>query len=303
MSKEPKTFRRALEYLAARILVVALSRMPLGMAAWCGRRLGDLLRTVDKCHRQRAYDQVRDRLGLEEAAARDFVRRNFRSYGMTLAEFAHLSRMRPEDFPRYVDIESFADRIRSLLAEGRGVLLITAHFGNWEWCNSLASTVGVTGGSIARPLDNPRLNEFVRGIRERNGLRILDKQGAIRKALGMLRNNELVGVLIDQDAGRGGVMSPFLGKPASTITIPVELAIRNNSPLLVVGLRRGGSDKRFTVLFTPEPLRPNPDADPAAETRRLIDALNDDLGKMIMPAPDQWFWIHRRWKSVGEKQL
>jgi KDO2-lipid IV(A) lauroyltransferase len=216
--------------------------------------------------------------------------------------------MRPEDFPRHIDgLDSFAESVGKLRADGKGVILVTAHFGNWEWCNSCARTLGLEGGSIARPLDNPRVNEFVRSIRERNGMRIFDKAGAIRKALGALRNNNLVGVLIDQDAGVKGLMSPFLGHPASTITVPVELAIRVGCPMIVAGLRRnGGAErkagaKRFTMLFNPEPYRPDPEADPEAEARRLTDALNAGLGEMILQAPEQWFWIHRRWKNKGKK--
>ena len=299
---DPKRFRRAVEYYGARVVVFVLSLIPLGAASWLGRRLGDMARLLDKRHRERAEQQSAERLGLDAKAAHEFAKRNFRNYGMSLAEFSHLRRMRPKDFPRYVDLEEFGEFTRALLAEGKGLIFITAHFGNWEWCNSCAAYLKVTGGSIARPLDNPRLNEYVRYIRERNGLKIFDKSGAIRKALGALKNNEIAGVLIDQDAGHQGMMSPFLGKPASTITIPVELAIRTGSPIIVVGLRRGGDGgKRFTMLYTREARRANPEADPDVEVRRLVDQLNDDLGKMIMQAPDQWFWIHRRWKSEGRR--
>ena len=300
--KTPSPLRQAVEYHCARTAVFLLSLFPLGAALWIGRRLGDLWRLIDARHRRTAEAQAAERLGLSPGEARKFVRRNFRNYGMSLAEFARLTRMRADDFRRYIDLAEFADFCRGLLAEGKGVVFITAHFGNWEWCNSTATTLGFTGGSIARPLDSPRLNEYVRSIRERNGLRILDKQGAIRKALGALRNNELVGILIDQDAGRNGLMSPFLGKPASTITIPVELAMRTGSPMIVVALKRGGENGRlFTLLYGREPIRPDPEAEPEAETRRMVDALNAELGKLILEAPDQWFWIHRRWKSEGKR--
>lgn len=302
MAKGSKKIRHAVEYHAARALVFGLGLLPLGVASWLGRRLGDFARLADKRHRERAREQVADRLGLSGRELDDFVKANFRCYGMTLAEFARLGRMEAKEFHRYVDVGPFKKRIHELLAEGKGLIFITMHFGNWEWCNSLASIFGIDGGSIARPLDNPRVNELVRGIREKNGLRILDKQGAIRKALGALRENKTVGVLIDQDAGRNGMMSPFLGKPASTITIPVELAIRTGCPMLVAGLRRGGGDRRFTLLFEEKEYRADPNADPKLETRRLLDALNAGLGRLIMQAPEQWFWIHRRWKSVGEKE-
>ena len=300
---DPKRFRRAVEYHGARTLVYCLSLLPLSVASWIGRRLGDVARIFDRRHRERAMQQVSERLGLGPEEARAFVKRNFRNYGMSLAEFARLRRMRAHDFTRFIDMEEFGDCCRKILAENKGLIFITAHFGNWEWCNSMAAHFGFTGGSIARPLDNARLNEYVRSIREKNGLRILDKLGAIRKALGALKNNQLVGILIDQDAGHQGMMSPFLGKPASTLTIPVELAMRTGAPLVVVGLRRGGTKgKRFTILHTREPICANPDADPDVEVHRILDTLNDELGKIIMQAPDQWFWIHRRWKSEGLKK-
>ena len=297
MAKKRKPVRLALEYCAAKALVLGLALLPLNAAAWVGRRLGDFMRVVDKRHRQRAYAQVADRLGLSGRELDEFVRRNFQSYGMTLAEFAKLGGMSAKDVADNIEMTGCAEMMRSLLAEGKGMIFITAHFGNWEWSNSIARPLGIAGGSIARPLDNPHVNEMVRKIRERNGLRILDKSGAIRKALGAIRNNGVVGILIDQDAGPRGMMSPFLGKPASTVTVPVELAVRTGCPMMVVGLKRGGEKKRFTMLYQPKAYRADPEADPALETRRLVDELNAALGELIMQAPEQWFWIHRRWKT------
>ena len=298
MAKKRRPLALALEYYAARALVLFLAIFPLSISAWIGRRFGGVWRLLDKSHRRRAEHQVEEVLGLDPPAARAFVKTNFGNFGMALAEFAHLTRMRADDFRRYVDYGDFEKTVHGLLAEGKGLLFITAHFGNWEWCNSNAATMGLTGGSIARPLDNPRLNEFVRSVREKNGLKIFDKTGAIRKALRALQANGVVGILFDQYGGRDGMLSPFLGKPAYTFTVPVELAMRTGSPMIVVGLMRGGKDgKRFTMLYQPEPFRHNPDAEPEAEKKRLADALNVELGRMIMQAPEQWFWIHRRWKS------
>ncbi len=297
-----RRFGQAAVLAAARVFVFFVSLLPFGPGRWLGRRIGDLWRTLDGRHRRRAERQVAERLGMDPAGTRDFVRRNFHSYGMTLVEFAMLSRARVEDFPRHIDFDGFEEFIRPIVAEGRGLMFITGHFGNWEWCNSTARHLGLTGGSIARPLDNPGLNEFVRSIRERNGLAILDKRGAVKKARELLLGNHLVGVLIDQDAGPQGMMSPFLGKPASTISIPVEIALRTGSPMIAVALRRGGAGgKAFTMLYSREVRRVDAAADPAAEIRRLVDILNDDLGKIIMQAPDQWFWTHQRWKSAGRR--
>ncbi len=299
---DPKRMRHALEYYLVRIALFCLSILPMRMAAWCGRRIGDLLRVIDRKHRERAYTQIRDRLGLEGPAADRFVRDNFRHYGMVIAEFAQLSRLNQAQIDAYINYNHADELSKNLLAENKGLILITPHFGNWEWSNSAAHTLGLTGGSVARPLDNPRVNELVRQVRERNGLRILDKKGAIRKALGILRKKGAVGVLIDQDGGRMGIMSPFLGKPASTMAFPVELALRTGSPMLVVGCKRTSGPKRFTFVHRSEPFRVDMQADKGEEVRRLVDALNAEIGRIIMEAPEQWLWVHRRWKSAGERK-
>lgn len=298
MAKRSK-LREAAEYHAARAVLFSLSLLPLPAACWVGRRLGDLLRLVDRRHRQRAYDHVSARLGLSGKELDDFVKDNFRSYGMTAAEFAKLTRFSAKDIENNIDYNGFDELVRKVTGEGKGVIFVTLHFGNWEWCNSMGKIMGGAGGSIARPLDNSRVNELIRSVRERNGLPIFDKKGAIRKGLAELKRGNILGILIDQDAGSKGMMSPFLGKPASTLTIPAELAIRLESPMVVIVCKRNppGSAKHFVIDYCPEPFRPNPNADHKEETRRLVDALNDASSEIIRRTPTQWLWIHRRWKS------
>ena len=294
--------RQVLEYYCARALMEALARLPLPLAVWLGRRLGGIWRHLDRRRRRTVEIQASEVLGLSPGDARRFAKRNFGNHGATLAEFSRLTRLTRDDFSRYVDFAGFDILCRRLLDKGRGVVFVTAHFGNWEWFNSLASSLGVSGGSIARPLDNQRLNAFVKGIRERNGLSIFDKQGAMRQALRTLRDNRVVGVLLDQDAGGRGLMSPFLGRPASTLTVPVELAMRSGAPMVAAALRRNdGPGRRFVVRFNPSPHQPDPGADPELEVDRVVHALNRDLSALILEAPEQWFWIHRRWKSAGRR--
>lgn len=294
----------ALEYYGARALLLLLSLVPGRLRFWLGRRLGDLYRLVDRRHRLRAEENVKEILGLDGAAAKAFVRRNFRNYGMILAEFAMLARISGRELLERIDDDGLTRLLGKLTAEGRGVVLIGCHYGNWEWSSAAMGALGLEGGAIGRPLDNPRLNEHVKWCRERLGFKLFDKRGAIRRGLAALRKGQVLGLLFDQDAGPGGVMSPFLGKPASTMAIPVELAMRAGSPLVVAALRRlPGGDARFVVRYGPAPLRPDPGADPETETKRLVDGLNAELGRIILEEPDQWLWIHRRWKTrrCGER--
>lgn len=290
--------RNIAEYAAVRLIHFILSRLPFAWSMRLGEGIGGLWNLVDRPHRRRVESQAMRHLGLAKADAGAFARRNFRHYGLALAEFCRLGAMTREAVAEHIDFAGFDGLCRRLAAEGRGLVIVTAHLGNWEWGNSIATNLGMEGGSIARPLDNPLVNEFVRTIRERNGFRILDKRGAIRGALKCLRRGQVVAVLVDQDAGRDGLMSPFLGDTASTVTIPVELAIRVGCPLVAAAtVRRGGKPGFFEMRYSAEALRPRPNADPERETRRLVDALNRELGEMILENPDQWFWVHRRWKT------
>lgn len=300
---DPKRFKHAVEYYFALVFLFALSFIPMGLLSWAGNRVGDLMRLILKKRRLVIEKQVREVLGLQGPELDAFVKANFRHYGNVVVEFARLRRMERKDFASRVDMNGFDKVVSDLKREGKGQIILTMHFGNWEWANAAIVLAGGVGGSIARPLDNPRVNELVRRMREKNGLRIFDKRGAIRKALGSLKDNGVVCILNDQDAGPGGTMSPFLGKPGSTLTVPMDLAIRTGAPITVGAVVRNppGSAKRITIIYSPTIFRADPDADPEAEKRRLLDATNAELGKLIMTAPEQWFWIHRRWKSDGKR--
>lgn len=286
------------EYVAVRFGYSVFAYLPFSWSMCLGRAVGALWRRVDRRHRERVAEQVRSRLALPPERVEAFVRKNFEHYGLALAEFCRLGRFSRGDLEKRIDVNGYDAFIGEVLAKGRGAVFIIAHLGNWEWLCSSIPLFGFTGGAIARPLDNPLVNEFVRTIRERQGLRILDKQGAIRGALKCLKNGEALGALIDQDAGYLGLMSPFLGETASTITVPMELALRVGSPMVTVAMiREEGRPGHFKVVYDPVVEYPDPDAEPGTEIKRLVDLFNDKLGKLVMVAPEQWFWAHRRWKT------
>ena len=299
----PTRLRHFTEYAAVRLIHGLLASLPFTWSMRLGEGIGGLWRLIDRRHRERVETQAMRVLNLDRKEANRFARKNFRHYGLSLAEFCRLGAMRKEDIAGRVDLAGFDVLCRDLAAEGKGLVIVTAHLGNWEWGNSIATNLGLEGGSIARPLDNPRVNEFVRTIREHNGFRILDKRGAIRGALKYLKQGQVVAVLFDQDAGPNGLMSPFLGETASTVTIPVELAIRVGSPMVVAAtMRRDDLPGHFILRYSAKTLRPVANADPERETRRLVNSLNQELGELIRMYPEQWFWAHRRWKSRDGKQ-
>lgn len=286
------------EYAAVRAGAFVANMLPFSWAVGLGSATGRLLHALMGKRRELAVRQAMDRLGLDEPAARRLVGENFRHYGKVAVELCRLAAISDGEYDRRTEYAGILELSRKLLEEKKGLILITGHHGNWEWSNAWTTANGLSGGCIARPLDNPLLDGWLRKVRERRGLRVIDKAGALRATLKVLRNNGIMGILIDQDAGPRGMMSPFLGKPASTETLPVELAVRLGTPIVVTAaVREPGSASAFAMRHFPEAIRARPGADPAEETVRLTNLLNDCLGTLVREAPEQWFWVHRRWKT------
>lgn len=303
MAKAKSKFQISAEYAATRVFFSIMSALPLFISAWVTRCLCSVWRLVDKRHRDRVKTQVMERAGMSEADANRFVKKNYQHYGNLIAEFCLLGKCDLDEVKYRINMDGFDDFVKSLLQEGKGVVVVTGHLGNWEWANCVLTAMDEHGCAIARPLDNPLLNEFVRSIREKNGCKILDKQGAIRGALRCLKSNGGLAVLIDQDAGYLGMMSPFLGLDAATISIPIELAIKAGCPIIVAAMVRDGGPGRFRMNYGRQVLRARDGIDTESETKRLLDAANAGLGELIMDTPDQWFWVHRRWKTRNGRTL
>ncbi len=155
----------------------------------------------------------------------------------------------------------------------------------------------LVSGFIARPLDNPLIDDYVNRLRSNTGVEVWEKQGSMRKALGALRSGKALVAVCDQDGGKHGCKAPFLGKDSSTMAAPIDLAIRRGCPLYVTAMMRKPDHNGFAFVGK-RVHRPVPGADPKEERLRLAAAVNEDLGDIIREYPEQWIWIHRRWRTV-----
>lgn len=300
MAKERSWIRNLVEYAGLLAGYVLLAWPPLALSAGIARAAGDIWRLIDKRHRKLAVDQSMDRLGIDEAAAERLVRDNYRHYALAIMEVARLRRLSPAEALRRTNVNGFDEVMQGALAHGKGLVLVTGHVGNWEWGAVVGGMLGDVDGLIARPLDNPHIDRFIREIRERTGATVWDKLGSMRRALAALRSGKAIVAVVDQDGGRKGTPAPFLGKDSSTMSGPVDLAIRTGSPLFVGAMMRDPGPGRFTMV-SKRVHWPDPAADPGAERSRLAAEINADLSEIIRAYPEQWIWIHRRWKTVLPK--
>jgi KDO2-lipid IV(A) lauroyltransferase len=185
--------------------------------------------------------------------------------------------------------------IGQAMAHGRGIFFLTGHFGNWEL---LAATHGLAGFSLSvvvRPLDNPYLEALIARARARSGLRAISKRDAVQGVRAALGRGECIGILLDQDAGRDGVFVPFLGHPASTSRALAVLAIKTRAPVVPAFIHRLPDGGHELVLDPEIPLAITGDLDHDIEvnTARFTEAIE----RHVRAHPEQWFWVHRRWKS------
>lgn len=187
------------------------------------------------------------------------------------------------------------ERIYRSLERGRGVILFIPHLGNWELLAPLYGATLERKAVIAFPLKNRRLDELVQSHRSIFGLQIIPKRGALRRAVGLLRRNYVVGFLADQDAGRGGIFIDFLGRPASWERAPVALALRTGAALHISADVRMADDTHKAIVS--EPIELVKTGDFERDVRLNTEGIVRRLEELICRYPDQWLWIHRRWKS------
>lgn len=189
------------------------------------------------------------------------------------------------------------ERARGLHERAGGCVFVTPHLGNWEFLLHAAALAGFPLVIVVRPLDNARLERYLFGMRASSGQEVLSKRDALFHLRAALRRGRSVGILADQHAGKQGREVPFFGRPASTTTAPAALAVHFQRPIVLAAcLRRGGGLGHWARLG--EPLWPDPEADSLAEVGRLTAALNAQMEGFIRQAPEQYLWIHDRWKLL-----
>ncbi|MFH0911033.1 MAG: lysophospholipid acyltransferase family protein [Planctomycetota bacterium] len=296
MSKTRKgPLRIRIEYAAARALAGLLYLLPFRPAVLLGQGLALVLFALDRRHRERCTGAIRAALHVERGEARRLARAMYLHLGTLLAEFPRIAELNRDTLEAHVDWGAAPEEIERLLARGRGVIFITGHIGNWELCGSAFAVRGYSKGAVARPLDNPRIDAWIRGLRESRGQEIWDKFGAMREALRALREGRGFGILIDQDGGRDGVFAPFFGRTASSMPAAADLALRTGAPLMAAAFHRTGP-MRFRLEVS-RPFYATPGADRAEERVRLVARCNAELEAIIRKRPEQWLWLHRRWKT------
>lgn len=276
---------RLTDFALAGLFLVAVAPFLVLPADWTVRCFGALGRTLLPFWP--SARRIADNLALT-GAGHDFralTRAVGDHFGRTIAEFVRLPAILARPDRRQV---AGLSHLRTALAEGHGVVVVSAHFGNWEMLRAAARDAGIELALIYRAFNNRSFDALVAWRLEAAGRPVLHKgRPGMRALLAHLRAGGAILVLLDQHSS-GGAWLPFLGRPAATATAIATLCQRSGAVLLPAVAKRRADGLSFAIRFEP----PVPSGSPIAMTA----AINDRIAAWVEADPGQWFWLHRRWR-------
>ena len=291
----PRALRYGLGHWVVR-RVLRVSPRP-GLRFWqgAGQQLGALLWWVAPRERRRALQHLRCAFpDAGEAWQREVARACARHLGCLAGEAVWLAGVAPEQLLAHSTFRG-VEHLEQCLRTGQGAVLVTAHCGNWEWLNLALAARGTPLTIAVRALEDPRFDSIVCSIRERFGSRSIARgEGAGRALLAALRKGAVIGLLIDQDIDAPGCFVEFFGRPAWTPTGAAALARHLKRPIVVAFAARR-SDGTMVLAFD-EPIHPVLSGDREADARALTARLTARIEQQIRSYPEQWVWMHRRWR-------
>lgn len=286
-----------------RFISFILRKMPLFLSLRIGRIFGRLIFLFNFKARRIAYANLRMAFShkFQPAVLDKILREIFCQMGMNIVEVLRFPSLDEDFIEKYVRMDGF-EKIAKALAEKRGVILLTAHFGNWELSAQASSVKGFPMMVLATEQKHNRLNELLNYYRGLHGSTVVTKGFQLREILKGLKENKISGILCDQDGGKDGIPTDFFGRNTTTGRGPFEIAMRNDSVILPCFNVRG-KNGRHTV-FVGDPLK---SSDAGAEKEVLLKNLADEFNRLlenkISEFPEQWLWTLKRWKSSRERAV
>ncbi len=283
------------EYALARTLERTVSTLPEHASDVFGRNIGRLIHGL----RLRA-EVVRENLRLafpdeDEGWYSRTTSAAYQHLGREAVAMLRMSKLGEGDVIERT-LATGWEEMEELRSLGRGVLLVTGHYGNWEIAAAAVAARGVPIAAIVRRQGNRLVDERLQELRRKLGVETIYQGDAPSRVPRILRANGVVGIVGDQDARRSGIFVPFFGRPASTHRGPALFAMRLGAPVLACIARRlPGDDVRYELIGEKVDVVRTDDLD--RDVRVLTAELASRLERQVRLDPAQYFWFHRRWKT------
>ena len=286
-----------LEYLVARSLLSIFGLLPLQMSLFLGSKMASLgfflsgrLRRTGQRNLELAFPN------LSQKERRRLLRGCFENLGRLLGIFSQFATADPSTLQSMIECEGW-EYIEAARASGRGIILFTGHVGAWELSSFALSLFDYPLSFLVRRIDNPKIEELVDERRTLLGNRTIGKRSAARRMLQILRGGDTLGILVDLNTlDREGIFVDFFGVPASTTFLLAKLALHTDAVVLPV-FAPWDPERGCFLLKIDEPLAVERTGDDEEDVRRLTQLFTGVVEKYVRRYPEQWLWIHRRWKT------
>ncbi|MDE0324057.1 MAG: lysophospholipid acyltransferase family protein [Candidatus Poribacteria bacterium] len=280
---------------AAKLIGFCVSRLPRPVTLTMGGWLGAFIFRLASQQRKLTCEHLRCSLMLvDERRVKAIAKQCFKNLGKTVIEFMQFPRLDKQQIQRYVTFEG-TEHVEQALAKGKGAIILTGHFGNWELLAASISATVAPLTPIVRELRSPRLNALVSSYREKAGYATIDRDTGVRHALRCLKRNELLGIVADVDTAVNGVFVDFFGRHAYTPYSPVAIALKTGAAILPTFIIRQPDGSHRAIIEPPLALKrtDTKEKDLVINTQRFTKIIES----YIRQYPAQWIWMHRRWKT------
>ena len=285
-------------YWIIRTIFQIMSYIPLGLGRFMGKTLGIFISIIPFARLKVSRENIKNTLGASMTAS-EAARLNrgvYKHFGQTLFELAHIFRVNNKNLDKYVVFEGGENLIRAL-AKGRGVFLLSAHLGNWEMITAAVSIRYGVLSAIASPQHSPSVERLIYAIRTRFGMEVIPKKKGLKKMISAINQNRIVGILLDLNTKWDqGVFVDFLGRPACTNKALALMALKMDTPI-IPGFSVRKEDGLYHIILEEE-VKLIRTGDRTADIEENTALFTRIIEAQVKRYPDQWLWVHRRWKTL-----
>jgi phosphatidylinositol dimannoside acyltransferase len=274
--------------------------VPLRVAYWGAIALAELVWVARRQKRTAAIANMMQVMGDREAAVAT-AKRAFRNYGRYLVDFVRAPRIGPEAIREKVRFDRW-DAIEEAMRDGRGVIFVLMHFGNWDMGGPALAERGYRVNVIAQTFEHDRLNEAVVAARQVRGMNVIPAEHAAMGIVRALRRNEILGILIDRPMAEGGVEVNFFGRPVTVPAGPAWIALRTGARVLPAALVRAHDSDDVTLALVDLDVTVTRTGDMEADVRHLTRRILESHERFIRAYPDQWFMFRPMWPQPQGRQ-
>jgi KDO2-lipid IV(A) lauroyltransferase len=283
------------EYFGGVTIAASVRYLPRNLMLFLGSFLGYFAFYVLRIRRKQVFKNLGIAFGNQksEIELKKIARETYKNLGKTFLEFLQLPRMNGTRIRRIVDTSELC-KIDPILKEGRGAILLGAHFGNWELLGAAFGLGGYPVNVIGRLSDNKKIGHTIDRYRRLVGMKVIQKSNPVKKVLRALNNNELVAILTDQNTRKDMVFVDFFGRPTATAKGTAVFALRTGAPVVPTFIVRKG---KYHKILIGNPIYTRSSENSDNDVRKYTAQFSKVIESYIRQYPDQWFWLHNRWKT------